>query len=73
MKLRGKLINEEQRMTFPPFEMMAAALKSEGNIWSGYLRDRMEWYPGYLKAAHPPGGKAKNGLLRRMDGELRGA
>jgi Fe-S oxidoreductase/FAD/FMN-containing dehydrogenase len=60
MKLRGMLINEEQRMTFPPFEMMAAALKSEGNIWAGYRKDRMDWYPEDLKAAHPPGGKAKN-------------
>jgi Fe-S oxidoreductase/FAD/FMN-containing dehydrogenase len=60
MKLRGMLINEEQRMTFPPFEMMAAALKSEGNIWAGYRKDRMEWYPEDLKAAHPPGGKARN-------------
>ncbi len=60
MKLRGMLINEEQRMTFPPFEMMAAALKSEGNIWAGYRKDRMDWYPADLKAAHPPGGKARN-------------
>ena len=60
MKLRGMLINEEQRMTFPPFEMMAAALKSEGNIWAGYRKDRMEWYPVDLMTAHPPGGKAKN-------------
>jgi len=60
MKLRGMLINEEQRMTFPPFEMMAAALKSEGNIWAGYRKDRMEWYPEDLKAVHPPGGKARN-------------
>jgi Fe-S oxidoreductase/FAD/FMN-containing dehydrogenase len=60
MKLRGMLINEERRMTFPPFEMMAAALKSEGNIWAGYRKDRMDWYPADLKAAHPPGGKAKN-------------
>jgi hypothetical protein len=40
--------------------MMAAALKSEGNIWAGYRKDRMDWYPADLKAAHPPGGKAKN-------------
>ncbi len=44
MELRGMLINEEQRMTFPPFEIMAAALKSEGNIWAGYRKDRMDWY-----------------------------
>ena len=60
MKLRGLLINEEQRMTFPPFELMAAALKSEGNIWAGYRKDRMDWFPADMKAAHPLGGKAKN-------------
>jgi Fe-S oxidoreductase len=60
MKLRGLLINEEQRMTFPPFEMMAAALKTEGNIWAGYRKDRMNWYPEDLRDAHPPGGKARN-------------
>lgn len=60
MKLRGLLINEQQRMTFPPFEIMAAALKSQGNIWAGYRKDRLDWYPEDLKSAHPPGGKARN-------------
>ncbi|UCF32707.1 MAG: FAD-binding protein, partial [Phycisphaerales bacterium] len=27
MKMRGKMIHEDKRMTFPPFEMMAAALR----------------------------------------------
>jgi FAD/FMN-containing dehydrogenase/heterodisulfide reductase subunit C len=40
MKLRGKLIHEDKRMTFPPFEMMAAATVAEGNIWAGYRKDR---------------------------------
>ena len=30
MKLRGKLINEKKMMTFPPFEMMSAALTGQG-------------------------------------------
>ena len=60
MKMRGLLIDEEKRMTFPPFEMMAEALKTEGNIWAGYRKDCLDWYPEDLKAAHPPGGKAKN-------------
>jgi len=38
MKLRGKLIQEDKKMTFPPFEMMAAALRAEGDIWAGYRR-----------------------------------
>lgn len=58
MKLRGKLINEEKRMTFPPFEMMAEALRSEGNIWAGYRKNRADWFPEDLKDKHGPGRKA---------------
>ncbi len=58
MKLRGKLINQEKRMTFPPFEMMAEALRSEGNIWAGYRKNRAEWFPKDLKEKHGPGHKA---------------
>ena len=57
MKLRGKLIEEDRRMTFPPFEMMAAALKGQGNIWAGYRRRRDEWFPEDLKDAHVGNGK----------------
>ena len=60
MKLRGKLIHEEKRMTFPPFEMMAEATRKEGDIWAGYRRDRARWFPGDLKAKHGPGVKSKN-------------
>ncbi len=60
MKLRGKLIHEEKRMTFPPFEMMGAALTAEGDIWAGYRRDRSTWFPEDLKAKHGPGVKSKN-------------
>ncbi len=52
MKLRGKLIEEDKRMTFPPFEMMAAALEDQGNIWAGYRRHRADWFPEDLKEKH---------------------
>ncbi|PKN96099.1 MAG: Fe-S oxidoreductase, partial [Chloroflexi bacterium HGW-Chloroflexi-5] len=58
MKLRGKLINQEKRMTFPPFEMMAEALRNEGNIWAGYRKNRADWFPEDLKEKHGPGRKA---------------
>src|SRR5574341_719286 len=58
MKLRGKLIDEEKQMTFPPFEMMAEALRSQGNIWAGYRKDRSSWFPADLKEKHSH--KSKN-------------
>jgi Fe-S oxidoreductase/FAD/FMN-containing dehydrogenase len=60
MKLRGKLVHQDKKMTFPPFEMMAAALRSQGDIWAGYRKDRLAWFPEDLKAKHGPGKKAKN-------------
>ncbi|MGD0353926.1 MAG: FAD-binding and (Fe-S)-binding domain-containing protein [Dehalococcoidia bacterium] len=60
MKLRGKLIDEEKRMTFPPFEMMAEATLKEGDIWAGYRRDRSRWFPEDLKAKHGAGVESKN-------------
>jgi Fe-S oxidoreductase/FAD/FMN-containing dehydrogenase len=60
MKLRGKLIHEDKKMTFPPFEMMAAALRSQGDIWAGLRKDRLAWFPEDLKAKHGPGVKARN-------------
>jgi len=59
MKLRGKLIHEDKRMTFPPFEMMAAATRAEGDIWAGYRKNRWDWFPAGLRAKHGPGTKAK--------------
>jgi Fe-S oxidoreductase len=59
MKLRGELVQEQKRMTFPPFEMMAAATRSQGNIWAGYRRNRSDWFPEDLKAKHGPGHKSK--------------
>jgi Fe-S oxidoreductase len=60
MKLRGQLINEEKKMTFPPFEMMAEALDAEGDIWAGYRKDRSAWFPQDLLPKHGPEHKSKN-------------
>lgn len=60
MKLRGKLIDEQKKMTFPPFEIMGAALRKEGDIWAGYRKDRTSWFPAELKEKHGPGVKAKS-------------
>jgi Fe-S oxidoreductase len=54
MALRGRLVEEEKKMTFPPFEMMAQALGSQGNIWAGYRKDRAEWFPKDLLDRHGP-------------------
>ncbi len=59
MKLRGKLIDEDKRMTFPPFEMMGAAVRKEGDIWAGYRKDRTAWFPPDLWEKHGPEHKAK--------------
>jgi Fe-S oxidoreductase/FAD/FMN-containing dehydrogenase len=58
MKLRGQLIQEEKKMTFPPFEMMAEAIKDQGNIWAGYRTDRDAWFPNDLEEKHGPDRKA---------------
>ncbi|MBN2134318.1 MAG: FAD-binding oxidoreductase [Acidobacteria bacterium] len=60
MKLRGQLIHEEKKLTFPPFEMMAAALREEGDIWAGYRKDRSNWFPKELEKQHGPKVKSKN-------------
>jgi Fe-S oxidoreductase/FAD/FMN-containing dehydrogenase len=59
-KLRGQLINRENRMTFPPFEMMAAALRKEGDIWAGYRKNRSDWFPKDLDEKHGTGRKSAN-------------
>ncbi len=45
MALRGKLIEEQGMGTFPPFEMMAASLRGEGDIWAGRRIHRADWVP----------------------------
>lgn len=60
MDLRGQLIEEEERMTFPPFEMMSAALSGQGNIWAGYRKNRSDWFPEDLWEKHGPDHESKN-------------
>ena len=60
MKLRGKLIHEDKKMTFPPFEMMEAATRAEGDIWAGYRKDRDKWFPQDLIEKHGSRTKGKN-------------
>ncbi|HEY5373195.1 MAG TPA: FAD-binding and (Fe-S)-binding domain-containing protein [Polyangiaceae bacterium] len=60
MKLRGRLIQDEKRLTFPPFEIMQAATRAQGDIWAGYRKDRDAWFPEDLKATHGPSHKSKN-------------
>jgi Fe-S oxidoreductase/FAD/FMN-containing dehydrogenase len=45
MAMRGQLITEEERMTFPPFEMIKASLQGENNIWAGKRDKRADWVP----------------------------
>jgi Fe-S oxidoreductase/FAD/FMN-containing dehydrogenase len=58
MKLRGRLIEDDKRMTLPPFEMMSAALHDQGDIWAGYRKDRAAWFPEDLWEKHGPGHSA---------------
>ena len=60
MKLRGELIQRRKMMTFPPFEMMGAALASQGDIWAGYRKDRAAWFPEDLLEKHGPGTSSPN-------------
>ncbi len=45
MEMRGKLINEEKRGTFPPFEMISQSLAGENDIWAGKRENRDAWVP----------------------------
>jgi Fe-S oxidoreductase/FAD/FMN-containing dehydrogenase len=45
MDMRGKLVHEEKRGTFPPFEMMAASLRGERDIWAAKAENRDAWVP----------------------------
>ncbi|MCL2883595.1 MAG: FAD-binding oxidoreductase [Coriobacteriia bacterium] len=58
MALRGALIHEEGHGTFPPFEMMAASLKSEGDIWAGKREHRADWLPADVAARLTSGSDA---------------
>lgn len=44
--MRDYLIGKRNFMTFPPFEIMAASLENNLNIWAGYRRNRADWLYG---------------------------
>jgi Fe-S oxidoreductase/FAD/FMN-containing dehydrogenase len=45
LKLRGLLIDDQDKLTFPPFEIMRQSLHKENNIWAAYRVDRPRWIP----------------------------
>ena len=49
MQMRGKLVHDEKRGTFPPFEMMAASLRGERDIWAAKAENRADWVPEDIK------------------------
>jgi Fe-S oxidoreductase/FAD/FMN-containing dehydrogenase len=53
MQMRGKLIHEEKRGTFPPFEMIAHSLRGENDIWAGKRENRDKWVPEDVAAKIP--------------------
>ncbi len=53
MTMRGQLIHKDGRMTFPPFEMMAASLRGERDIWAGKAEHRADWVPEDIAAKLP--------------------
>jgi Fe-S oxidoreductase/FAD/FMN-containing dehydrogenase len=49
--LRGNLVQERGFGTFPPFEIMASALKGQKNIWGGLQANRDQWITDEIKPA----------------------
>jgi len=49
MQLRGELVHKQKLGTFPPFEMMAASLRGENDIWAGKRENRANWVPDDVK------------------------
>jgi Fe-S oxidoreductase/FAD/FMN-containing dehydrogenase len=49
--LRGTLVQDKGFGTFPPFEIMAAALKGQKNIWGGLQENRDQWITPEIKPA----------------------
>ncbi len=57
LKMRGELIHDDQvkmkdadKMTFPPFYVMAASARKENNIWGAYRQDRDNWVTDDIQA-----------------------
>jgi Fe-S oxidoreductase/FAD/FMN-containing dehydrogenase len=59
MQLRGQLVDEQKRMTIPPFEIMSESLRENGNIWAGYRENRSDWFPEEMTEKHGPETKSK--------------
>ena len=55
--LRGNLVQDRGFGTFPPFEIMASALKGQKNIWGGLQENRDQWVTEELKPAIKPTAK----------------
>jgi len=53
LKMRGQLIHDEKRLTFPPFEIMRQSLHKEHNIWAAYRVDRPKWMTERVMQAMP--------------------
>jgi Fe-S oxidoreductase/FAD/FMN-containing dehydrogenase len=49
--LRGNLVQDRGFGTFPPFEIMASALKGQKNIWGGLQENRDQWVTEEIKPA----------------------
>ena len=49
--LRGNLVQDRGFGTFPPFEIMASALKGQQNIWGGLQENRDQWVTEEIKPA----------------------
>ena len=47
--LRGNLVQDRGFGTFPPFEIMASALKGQKNIWGGLQENRDQWITDEIK------------------------
>jgi Fe-S oxidoreductase/FAD/FMN-containing dehydrogenase len=45
MTMRDTLVGKQKRGTLPAFEIMAASLKGEKDIWSGKSAHRADWVP----------------------------
>ena len=69
--MRGALIQDQGRMTFPPFEMMAASMRKEGNIWAELSRRTgPTGWTTICEQGRGRQGQANDRLLRRLHGEL---
>ena len=55
LKMRGALVQDQGRLTLPPFEIMRASAEKELNIWGAYREDRTGWLPKDTAGRSPEG------------------